>query len=82
MDDWENQMKSLRKTCDADKGQPVSRKQSRTSLRPVGQAHRASFSEKKPDMPWVGSLTFVEDFTGEHSLPGLPITSIEISGSI
>ncbi len=74
-------MKSLRKTCDADTGQPMSRKQSRTSFRPVGQAHQARFSENKPDMPWVGSLTFVEDFTGEHSLPGLQIASIEISGS-
>jgi hypothetical protein len=78
LDDWENQMKSLRKTRDANKGLPVSRKQSRTSFRPVGQAHRASFSENKPDIPWVGSLTFVEDFTGEHSFPGLPITLIEI----
>jgi len=74
-------MKSLHKTCDANKGLPVSRKQSRTSFRPVGQAHQASSSEKKPDMPWVGSLTFVEDFTGEHSLPGLPSISIEIAGS-
>lgn len=74
-------MKSLRKTCDANKCLPVSRKQSRTSFRPAGQAHRASLSENKPDIPWVGKMTFVEDFTGEHSLPGLQLTSIEISGS-
>ena len=71
-------MKIRLKTCDANKGLPVGRKQSRKSFRAAGQAHRASFSENKPDIPWVGSLTFVEDFTGEHSFPGLPITLIEI----
>jgi len=50
-------MKSLRKTRDANKGLPVSRKQSRTSFRPVGQAHRASFSEISRTYHGLASLT-------------------------
>ena len=53
---------------------------SRHSLKPVGQADRAKPSEIKPDGPRASRLTFVEDFTLEHSLPGVHITSIEISG--
>jgi len=74
-------MKSFPKTCDANERLPVSRRKSRTSFRPVGQAHRAGLSEIKPGIPRVGKPTFVEDFTGEHSLPGVQFTSIEISGS-
>jgi hypothetical protein len=74
-------MRSLHKTCDANNCLPVSHKQSRPSFRPAGQAHRTSFSEIKPDAPWAGKLTFVEDFIREHAIPGLQTTSIEISGS-
>lgn len=72
---------NLLKKCDANNRLPASYNKSRPSFRPVRRAHRASFSEIKPDGPWAGSLTFVEDFTLEHSLPDLQIASIEISGS-
>jgi hypothetical protein len=51
------------------------------SFSPVEQPDRTNSSEIKPDGPWASRLTFVEDFTLEHSLPGLHTTSIEISGS-
>jgi hypothetical protein len=34
-----------------------------------------------PNGPLVGRLTFVEDFTGEHSCPVLNLASIGISGT-
>ena len=71
----------LLKKCDVNNRLPASRNKSRPSFRPVGQAHRANPSEMKPHRPWAGRRTFVEDFTREHSLPCLQITSIEISGS-
>jgi hypothetical protein len=46
----------------------------------VEQPDRANSSEIKPAGRWA-RLTFDEDFTLEHSLPGLHTTSIEISGS-
>jgi len=48
------------------------------SFSPVEQPDRANSSEIKPDGPWASRLTFDEDFTLEHSLPGLHTTSIEI----
>ena len=57
-----------------------SRNKSRHSFRPVGQAGRANSSGIEPDGPWAGRLTFVEDFTLEHSLHRLYLTSIEIAG--
>jgi len=72
---------SLLKKCVVKNRLSSSRNESRHSLRSVGQAGRANPSEIKPDGPWAGKLTFVEDFTLEHSLPGLHIASIEISGS-
>jgi hypothetical protein len=71
---------SLLKKCDAKNCLSASRNKSRHSFRPVGQDDRAGFSEIKPDGPRASRLTFVEDYTREHSLPGLDITSIEISG--
>ena len=71
----------LLKKCDANDRPPASRNKFRPSFRPVGQAHRANPSEMKPHGPLAGRLTFGEDFTREHSLPGLQITSIEFSGS-
>jgi len=69
------------KKCNTNKCLPASRNQSLPSFRPAGQAHGTSPSEIRPDGPWAGRLTFVEDFTREHSLPGLRITAIEISSS-
>jgi hypothetical protein len=73
-------MKSLQKTCDANKRLPMGRKQGRSSFRVAGQAHRANF-QMKPDRGCAGKQTFVEDFTGEHSLPGLHVPLIGIAGS-
>jgi len=72
---------SILKKCDAKNHLSASRNRSRHSFRPPGQADRAKPSEIKPDGPRASRLTFVEDFTREHSLPGVHITSIEISGS-
>jgi hypothetical protein len=52
-------------------GLPLSQKKGRRSFGPVEQ----------PIERILQTLTFVEDFTLEHSLPGLHITSIENSGS-
>jgi len=57
----------------------------RHSPRPVGQAARAHLRansfEIEPDGTRAGKLTFAEDFTREHSLSGLRVASIGISGS-
>ena len=71
---------NLLKKCELRNRPSASLNKSRHSSRPVGPAHSANSSEIKPDGPWAGRLTFVEDFTLEHSLPGLHIASIEISG--
>jgi hypothetical protein len=43
---------------------------SRNETRASGTTHWANPSEIKPDRPWASRLTFVEDFTLEHCLPG------------
>ena len=60
---------------------PEGRNQSQPQSSPAGQAHGACSSEIRPDGPWTDRLTFLEDFTREHSLSRLQLTSIEISGS-
>ncbi len=72
---------SILKKCDAKNRLSASRNKSQHSFMPVGQADRATFSAIKPDGPQASRLTFVEDYTREHSLPGLHVTSLEISGS-
>jgi hypothetical protein len=67
--------------CDAKNRPSASCNKSRHSFRPAGHTDRANPPEIKPDGPRASTLTFVEDFTGEHSLRGQHITSIEISGS-
>ncbi len=69
------------KKCNAKDLLSASRNKSLHPLMPVGQADRANPSEIKQDGPRASRLTFVEDFTQEHSLPGVHITSIEISCS-
>jgi hypothetical protein len=71
---------SLLKECDANNRPPESCNKSQQSFGPVRHADAPNSSEVKPDGPWASKVTFVEDFTREHSLPGLQITSIEISG--
>jgi hypothetical protein len=56
------------------------RNKSRPSFRPVSEADGANHLETKSDRKWAGRLSFFEDFTLEHSLHGLQITSIEIAG--
>jgi hypothetical protein len=72
---------SLLKKCDARNRLPASRNKSQHSFGPVRQADRVNSLEIKPDGPWAGRLTFVEDFTREHFLPGSQITSIGSLGS-
>jgi len=45
------------------------------------EAQTANFSEIISDSSSASRLIFVEDFTLEHSLPGLRISSVEISSS-
>lgn len=71
---------SLLKKCDVNNRLPVSCNKSRLSFRPAGLGGSANSSVIKPDGPRSGKWTFVEDFTREHSLPGLHFISIEISG--
>ncbi len=71
---------SILMKCDAETRLSASRNKSRHSFKPAGQADRANPSVIKPDGPRASRPTFVEDFTREHSLLGLHITSIEISG--
>jgi hypothetical protein len=68
------------KKCDTNDHPSASRNKSRHSFRPAAQADVANPSEIKPDRQRAISLTFVEDFILEHSLPGLHITSIEFAG--
>jgi hypothetical protein len=49
--------------------------------RRAARADKANPLEITPERPRASRLTFVEDFTLEHSLPGLQITSIAMAGS-
>jgi len=69
------------KKCDANNRQCASHNKGRHSSRPEGQAGRANSSEIMPGAPRAGRLTFVDDFTREHSPSGLHLASIEISGN-
>jgi hypothetical protein len=72
-------MNLLRK-CVVKKRLSAIRNKSRPSFRPVREADRANHLETKSDREWEAGLSFFEDFTLEHSLHGLQITSIEIAG--
>jgi hypothetical protein len=72
---------NLLKKCASNNRLCTSRNTGRRSSRPVGQAGEANSSEVKPDATRSGRLTFVEDFTREHSLSGPHIASIEISSN-
>lgn len=71
---------SLQKECVLKNRLFVNRDTCGDPIRPLGQAGEVSSSEIKPDRPLLGRLTFVEDFTQEHSSSILHIASIEISG--
>ncbi|MGD0903563.1 MAG: hypothetical protein ABR924_11545 [Terracidiphilus sp.] len=71
---------SFLKECVADNRLSARCARSLHSVRLAGQPCAASSSQIEQDAPWAGKLTFVEDFTQEHSLPGLHFASIEISG--
>ena len=68
----------LLKSCDVRKSLPVSGNMSRNSSRPV-DVPTSNFSEINSDGSSAGRLIFVEDFTQEHSLPGLDISPVGIS---
>jgi len=53
----------------------------RRSFRPVDQTKRANPSQVAPDRTRAQRLTFAEDFLLEHSLSGVDIVKVEISGS-
>ena len=53
----------------------------RHSFRPVDQTKRANPSQVEPDRTRAERPTFAEDFLLEHSLSGVDIAKIEISGS-
>ena len=72
---------SLLKKCVVKNRLSVNRDKSRHPFRPLGQAAGVNPSEIKPDGLLAGRLTFVEDFTREHSFPVLHIALIEISGT-
>jgi hypothetical protein len=71
---------SLLKQRDATNRLTASRYHSRHLFKLVGQADRPNPSEIEQDGPRARKLTFVEDFTLEHSLPGLHIASFELAG--
>jgi hypothetical protein len=57
----------------------ATRPQGPHALKP--RAGSADPSKIKPEAPRVTRLTFIQDFTGEHSTPGLRITSIGVPGT-
>jgi hypothetical protein len=72
---------NLLKKCVVKNRLSMNRDKSQCPFRPLGQAGGVNSSEIKPDGPLVGRLTFVEDFTREHSFPVLHVVSIGISGT-
>ena len=70
----------LAKKCTTRNRLSTGSEKSRYSSRNVGQAPRADCSEITPDGPQATRLTFLEDFTLEHSLHVLRIPLIEIAG--
>ena len=71
---------SIRMKCDAKTRPSRIPNRSRHSSIPVIRANRANPSEIEPDEPRQSRLTFVEDFTREHSFLGVHIASMELSG--
>jgi hypothetical protein len=71
-------MDLLRK-CNAD-NRPAGQRRNPHSSRPVGQADKANSSQFEPHEAWVNRLTFIEDFTLEHSPRGRRSASAGIAG--
>jgi hypothetical protein len=67
--------------CDAEIRLSASQYKSPHPSMLVAQANSANVIEIKPDGLRASNPTFFEDFTREHSFPGVHIASIEISGS-
>jgi hypothetical protein len=72
---------SLLEKCVVENRLSVIRDRRQGSYRPSGQAVGVNSAETKLDGPLVGRLTFIEDFTREHSLSVVKIASIEIAGA-
>lgn len=51
------------------------------SFRPEDQTKVAELYRVEPERTRAQKLTFAEDFLLEHSLPGVDIVKVEISGS-
>jgi hypothetical protein len=71
---------SLLKECVANNRLSAHCTQSRHSARLAGKPCPSTSLGVKQDRTWTGKLTFVEDFTLEHSLFGPHAPSIEIPG--
>ena len=71
---------SFPKKYDSDGPISLSPERSRHFSRSVQQAPKADCSKIAPHEPEITRLTFLQDFTLEHSLHGLRITTIEIAG--
>jgi hypothetical protein len=69
---------TLPKKCDVRKGPSASRNMSQDSSG-LEEPQTANFSEINSYTSTASRLVFVEDFTLEHSLPGLRISPVEIS---
>ena len=63
------------------KDQPASQHMSCHSSRRLGHADKTTSSHIEPNEARVNRLTFTEDFTLEHSRPGLHIAFTGIPGS-
>jgi hypothetical protein len=70
----------LLKRCVARNRLSGNRGKRRLRFRLPERAGGVNSSKVKADATVAGRRTFVEDFTREHSLPGLHTTSIEITG--
>jgi hypothetical protein len=70
----------LLRKCDANDHLSASRNMSRRSFWPTVRTDKANPPEIKPDKLRTSKLTFIEDFTLEHSLSGRQFAPIEISG--
>ena len=71
---------TISKKCETRNPLSVASEKNRHSSSDVVQAPKADRSEITPGGLQATRLTFLEDFSIEHSLRGLRITTIEIAG--
>lgn len=73
-------MSLLLKKCDTRNRLSSSSRKNRSSSRKVGQDPIAKCSEIMPNGPRATRLSFLEDYTLDHSSHGQRIAAIEIAG--